>query len=150
MACSFFVLGQLALFRGDAAGARAHCRQGLLIWWDHGARPELPSYLEALAQAAGLQGEPERAARLWGAVEALRESIGVPCPPVDLSRCQDSIAAARAALGSEAFAAAWADGRSMTLNEAIAEALHWVRASVTTFRTQAASASLSGGCTGAE
>lgn len=33
------------------------------------------------------------------------------------------VAAARAALAEEAFAAAWAAGRAMTLDEAVAEAL---------------------------
>jgi hypothetical protein len=38
-------------------------------------------------------------------------------------RWEDDLASARATLGEEAFAAAWAEGRAMTLDEAIADAL---------------------------
>jgi hypothetical protein len=43
--------------------------------------------LEDLAGVAAQRGDFERAARLWGAAEALRETIGAPLPP-NLARTQ--------------------------------------------------------------
>jgi DNA-binding NarL/FixJ family response regulator len=63
-----------------------------------------------------------RAARLWGAADALSEAIGAP-PPRHADRAQDAIAATRRGLGEETFAAAWAEGRALSLDEAVAEAL---------------------------
>jgi DNA-binding NarL/FixJ family response regulator len=57
---------------------------------------------------------------MWGAAEALREAIGTPLPPVERATYERSIAAARAQLGEEAFAAAWQEGRTMTLEQVLA------------------------------
>jgi hypothetical protein len=69
-----------------------------------------------------IQGDYGRAARLFGAGEALREAIGasVLFYLVDYDR---AVAAARDALGEEALATAWAQGREMTLDQAVAYAL---------------------------
>ena len=66
------------------------------------------------------QGEPTWAARLWGAAEALRETMGTPISPVYRADYERSVAAARAQLGEQAFAAAWAEGRTMTPEQALA------------------------------
>lgn len=50
------------------------------------------------------QGEQEWAARLWGAAEAMRETVGNPIPPAYLHEYQQAVAAAREQLGQEAFA----------------------------------------------
>ena len=65
----------------------------------------------------------ERAARLWGAADALREAIGAPLSPFERTELDTHTAAARTALGEEVFAAAWAQGRATPLNEAIEYAL---------------------------
>jgi hypothetical protein len=79
--------------------------------------------LEGLAAVAVAQAQSERAARLFGAAEGGRDAIGAPLPPAERSEHDRSVAAARAALGDEAFAAAWAEGRTMTFERAIAYAL---------------------------
>ncbi len=66
------------------------------------------------------QGEPAWAGRLWGAAEALREAMGTLIPPVYRADYEQSIAATRAQLGQKAFAAAWAEGRAMTPDQALA------------------------------
>ncbi len=64
-----------------------------------------------------------RAARLWGAADALSErAIGAP-PPRHAARAQDALEATRRGLGEEGFAASWAAGRALSLAEAVAEAL---------------------------
>jgi hypothetical protein len=63
------------------------------------------------------------AARLFGAAEALRAAIGSPIPPIERAEYERAVAASRTALGEAAFAAAWAEGRAMTLERAVEFAL---------------------------
>jgi DNA-binding CsgD family transcriptional regulator len=83
----------------------------------------LASPLSGLASVAALTSAPERAARLFGAVDALRERSGAHVFPTEGRRSERATATARAALGDDAFARACAAGRSLTLEEAVAEAV---------------------------
>jgi predicted ATPase len=77
-----------------------------------------------LAGVAGRRGSPERAARLFGAAEAIREKTGaVPAFPATQALYERDLESVRARLGSEAFASAWAEGRAMRPEEAAAEAI---------------------------
>lgn len=78
------------------------------------------SVLEGLADVAVRQGQPALAAQMWGAAEALRQHIGAPLPPVYRADYERSVAAARTQLGEKAFVAAWAEGRTMTPEQALA------------------------------
>ncbi len=64
-----------------------------------------------------------RAARLWGAAEALRPSLGAPLPPEPRSYYERSMSAARALLGEGAWKAAFAQGMAMSVEEAAEYAL---------------------------
>ncbi len=66
------------------------------------------------------EGPLLRAARLLGASEAIRESLGQTISPIDRPGYEQTIAAIRDSLGAEAFDAARATGRSMTVDQAIA------------------------------
>jgi non-specific serine/threonine protein kinase len=79
--------------------------------------------LEARAAMAIEATEPERAARLLGAAEAIRREIGAPVPPVERPDHEDLILTAKAALGATNFAHAWASGQALTLDQAVAEGL---------------------------
>jgi tetratricopeptide (TPR) repeat protein len=80
--------------------------------------------LEGLAMAAAGQGQWTRALRLFGAASSLREGAGIPqIQPAVVARFDLFFGSARAALGAEAAAAAKAQGRSLSLDEALAEAL---------------------------
>jgi len=65
----------------------------------------------------------ERAARLFGTAAALREDIGWALPPAKRAEHDRTVAAARGALGEEAFAAAWARGHELSLEETIKDTL---------------------------
>jgi DNA-binding NarL/FixJ family response regulator len=80
----------------------------------------IPSGLEGLASVLATQGELARAARLWGAAETLRGTMGTPLPPAYRVEYERSVAAARTQLGENAFAAAWIEGRAMTPEQALA------------------------------
>jgi hypothetical protein len=68
------------------------------------------------------QGQPKRAARLFGAVAAVYEGLGDQSM-VHQRELERDVAAARAQLDEATWAAAWAAGRAMTLEQAIVYAL---------------------------
>ncbi len=82
-------------------------------------RVGIPFYLEGLAQGVAAQGERVWAVRLWGTAEYLRESISSPLPLVFRTAYERAVAAARMQLGKKAFAVAWAEGRTMTLDQVL-------------------------------
>jgi predicted ATPase/DNA-binding CsgD family transcriptional regulator/transcriptional regulator with XRE-family HTH domain len=67
--------------------------------------------------------DPERAARIVGAVTLMSESAHTLPIPITEALFNQGVQAARRKLGESAFAAAWADGRAMSLDAAVAEAL---------------------------
>jgi predicted ATPase/class 3 adenylate cyclase len=64
-----------------------------------------------------------RAARLFGAAETLYNPLRFEMSAAERAKYDQAEAAARASLGEEAFAAAWAEGQKMTLEQAVANAL---------------------------
>ena len=74
--------------------------------------------LLGLACVAEARGEAERAARLFGACEALREVMDAPPEPGELALQEPYLAAARSQLDETSWQEAWAEGRAMTLEEA--------------------------------
>jgi hypothetical protein len=113
----------VAADRGDFARALDLLRESLALRQELGDRRTLPDNLEELADAFGAQQHPERAARLLGAAEALREVIHMPVRSSDQSDYQRIVGIARAQLDEATFAAAWAEGRAMTPEQAIDFAL---------------------------
>ncbi|MFN8511955.1 MAG: tetratricopeptide repeat protein [Chloroflexia bacterium] len=116
-------LGHLVLRRGDDARATVLLGESLVLSRDIGARWSIARCLEGLGELAGNRGQIDRAARLWGAAEALREALGAPLPP-NLTRYHEQrVAAVRQRAEATAWAAAWAAGRALPVDSAIAEAL---------------------------
>jgi non-specific serine/threonine protein kinase len=119
-------LGSVARLRGDYGRAARLIRERLALTWDGWA---LRWSLEHLGILAALCGEEERAARLLGAAEAYREALGVALTASAWAPLRAPIESAKAVLGEDAFAAAWAAGRRLTLDGARAEAalvaVHW-------------------------
>jgi predicted ATPase/DNA-binding CsgD family transcriptional regulator len=79
--------------------------------------------LPALAGPLSRLGQPHAAARLLGASAAMLEAMGMPYPPSDIDEVALYTSLVRAQLDEDAFAAASAEGQSMTLEQAIAYAL---------------------------
>jgi tetratricopeptide (TPR) repeat protein len=116
-------LGRAAQWQGDMTQAAAYFTESLTLERNIGSTDTIFDDLTGLAGVAGAQRLPARAARLFGAVEALRESAGHPLPPVERANYERDIAAARAQLDEDAWIVAWAEGQAMTVEQAIAEAL---------------------------
>jgi non-specific serine/threonine protein kinase len=116
-------LAHLALLRGDYARATTLGRDGLNRRWELHDRQGAAWNLELLAWVAGAWGRPERATHLLGAAQAARERSGARLLPQEQDGHDRTRSAARAALGEEAFVAAWAEGHARPPERAVQYAL---------------------------
>jgi ATP/maltotriose-dependent transcriptional regulator MalT len=119
IAQSLCALGKVAAVQGNGATARALYEESLVIA-RVGHKLNMALGLEGLASVVAAQGEPKWAARLWGTADALRDAMGAPMAPVERLDYEQAVAAARAFLGERVFAAAWVEGRTMPLEQALA------------------------------
>jgi DNA-binding CsgD family transcriptional regulator len=127
VAYTLYTLGRVALEEGHAVETRALLAESVDLFRKIGERWGLAACLETLAIANASPGSeragPMRAARLWGAAEALRESLGAPLTPADRRVHEGFQDIARAHLGDERWVVAWDTGRKMPLDEVLHEAL---------------------------
>jgi predicted ATPase/DNA-binding CsgD family transcriptional regulator len=114
-------LGWVALTRGDLDLAQDRLAEGLRINQACGQRLGIARGLEAFAALAAARQQPEPAARLAGAGCQLRESLGQPTGIG--SRIEQMLELARDRLGAAAAAALFAEGREMTVEDAVGYAL---------------------------
>jgi predicted ATPase/DNA-binding SARP family transcriptional activator len=113
-------LGLAALARKDYPAARGFHARSLAHAEAIGERRSIAECLEEMAGVDAAAGLAERAAVLFGASQAMRESVGSPILGPDLDRFRRTVAGVRLALGDERFAAAEQRGRTMPEAEAIA------------------------------
>jgi predicted ATPase/DNA-binding SARP family transcriptional activator len=116
-------LGRVAYRQGDPDSSGRLNAESLKIWRELGVKGGIAEDLDWMAMVASAQNQAERAAVLFAAAAALRESVGVALSRFSHDEHDARLAAARAALGDKAFAAAWAKGRALTLEQAVAYAL---------------------------
>jgi tetratricopeptide (TPR) repeat protein len=117
------LLGHVERDAGNYSRAGACYRESLLLRQKKGDMLHIGCSLEDLAGLAGRQGQCERAARLLGAAEALYATLGRTLPIASAPEYERTVAASRAALGEEAFTAAWQEGRALTPDQAADYAL---------------------------
>jgi predicted ATPase len=122
MAISLNNLAYAALYEGRFREALAPLQESLALAQELGDRDGIAYRLEGMSVVAAAQDEVERAARLLGGADALFEVIKADLDPAERDLHERTIADVRARLGEEAFAAAWAEGRAMSLSEAVAYA----------------------------
>jgi tetratricopeptide (TPR) repeat protein len=117
-------VGLLEVWSGDQPDlAEGFLNEALALERELGYWAYAAYCLEAFAGLAEARGQDARAARLWGAAEALRTDIGAPLP-LDARRLyKPSMAAARALLGEAEWEEAFAQGMAMSAEEAAGYAL---------------------------
>ena len=123
IAVSIYNLGNVAQRQGDYKQAGKLFEESLIQFRELGDKWGVADSLEQLAEVACSRGQLQRAAQLFGAAEAMREAIDASLPLTDRGNYDNTVAATRGGLPPEAFAAAWARGRRMTFEQAIAYAL---------------------------
>ena len=116
-------LGNLAREQHDYAEADALYRESLEMFKKLEHKRGIARLLEAFACAAAEQHEPERALRLAGAAEALRQSIGTPLAPAEQAKLQRGLEPARQALATAASRTAWLEGWVMPIEMATDDVL---------------------------
>jgi predicted ATPase/class 3 adenylate cyclase len=79
--------------------------------------------LEDFAGVLSEHNRPTDAARLFGAAAALRELVGKPLTRAQIMTHDRDVATVKHQLDPASFIAAWAEGRAMTLEQAVAYAL---------------------------
>jgi hypothetical protein len=112
----------VATAQGEYDRAKVSLTEALALFCDLGQRNGIAHALEGVAGLAAAQGDARRAARLYGGAEVLREVIRNPLTPFDRTEYERCVAVARLQLDEAAFAAAWAEGRALLPELAIAEA----------------------------
>ena len=116
-------IGYLALLDDDADRAGHMVRTSLATFRALGERWGIAESLEASAAVWAARSEPARAARIGAAAEKIRATIATKPHPFDALIVERFLALARAKVDPAAWAAAWGDGRTMSLHDAIALAL---------------------------
>ncbi|MBL8130302.1 MAG: AAA family ATPase [Anaerolineae bacterium] len=117
-------LGFIATHRGEMDAAHQLFRESLLksleLAYDHHLNV---ANLVPLAGTLAARGQPERAVKLYGAAEALLQMMGVGLQVGDQPEYERNLALVRGNLDAAVFQAAWAEGRAMTLDQALTLAL---------------------------
>jgi predicted ATPase len=118
--------GRVALAAGETEEARLLFGDGLELSCALGVKQGVLACLEGLAMIAVRLGNVRQAPVLFGAAERIREALGTPIPPYEADDYNYSRAASEASLDEEAFSAARAEGKTMSLEQvcAIADSIH--------------------------
>ncbi|HSR20399.1 MAG TPA: adenylate/guanylate cyclase domain-containing protein [Anaerolineales bacterium] len=108
---------------GQLQKAESAYRETIAEWKRLGHRAAVAHQLECFAILAQTSEDGRRAAQLYGAAEALRQRIGIAMTPAEKTEYDVQIDRLKAGMQPKDFSAAWAAGRAMSLEHAVAFAL---------------------------
>jgi hypothetical protein len=120
---SLYNLASVRRRQGELRQARALSQESLRLMRDHASGMQIAYGLGGTGANAAAECQPVRAARLLGAAEGLFHALGRTPQPQDRAEFDRGVAAARAQMDEEAFAAAWAEGRALPLEQTVSYAL---------------------------
>jgi hypothetical protein len=112
-------LGEVALAAGDLDAASACYGAALDQHQDRPPPALLCTIASGCAKLAMGRGEPDLAARLLGAVEAMRLALGICLTPVIQTSMQRCEQLARQALGEEDFEAVCQAGAQLSIDQTV-------------------------------
>ena len=116
-------IGHVLRHQGRYKEAETIYRDTILLFQEQGQYAAIAHELECFAFIAGAVGQNERAARLLGAAEALRESISSSMTPMERPEYETFIAKLHQVMAEETLKAAWEQGRALSMEAAIQLAL---------------------------
>jgi predicted ATPase/DNA-binding XRE family transcriptional regulator len=115
-------LGRVARAQGNEARALALVRKSLVRSQKLDNKTQI-AFCLTLAGVIQAVRDAARAARLFGAAEKLLQSLNAALDPSGSLEYDSNLADTRNRLGEEAFANAWQEGRMLTLEQAVDEAM---------------------------
>jgi len=116
-------IGHIARHTHDMPEARKIYRETIKGWQDLGNRAAIAHELECFAFIAIAEEELQHALKLFGAAEALREKAQSPMTDHERIEYDQAVAQVRALLNESDFNTLWAEGRVLTMQQAIEYAL---------------------------
>ena len=133
---SLSYLGSVARRQGDIERACRILRESLAMSVELGNKELTAECLCEFAGCALARGEAERATRLFSACKRLRNAGALHVPPAYRADREREVAEARTALGEKRFAAEWAKGNAMELEDAVAYTMTGQRLALTRKRSR--------------
>jgi predicted ATPase len=121
---TYFNLGTINYFENSFETANFNFAESLQIAEEMGNTTMISCALEGFAALAVKSRNPAQSAKLAGAAESLRESIGYYIEPAEEIFRNNYLAETRASLDEKQFAALYANGLEMNSNEAVALAFN--------------------------
>ena len=113
---------RVAIAHGELEQAERHAHDALARAADMQARLGVADTLECLGTLAGDAGSHREAVRLFGAANAIRQSIGEVRFKIYDAGYEASVAVVRDAMDEKDFESAWAEGAALSTEDAIAYA----------------------------
>jgi len=123
VASALVALSLVARRQGDLALAAQHLHAGLELCRTSHFAANIADGLEQRARLAWAQGQPHPAVQLAAAAAALRTAAAMPVSLIDLEPPATLVAELETTLGPAAFAADWAAGQALSVEQAVAAAL---------------------------
>ena len=117
------ILGYIALGEGKWEEARTSLVNDLHRFNSAGRISGMLYSLEGFARLAARQGQLERATRLFAFAATTREAKNIPLVPVDQALVDRDLVSVKTQLDDTTFEALWAEGSTMTLEQAVAISL---------------------------
>jgi hypothetical protein len=114
------VLGRINRWCGDTGRAEAQFHESLALFHSLGNAWGVALNISGLAAARVSHGDLEIAAELFGAEEAMREAVGEPLFPTIRRDHERAVGALREVLDEATVTTAWARGRALTPEQALA------------------------------
>jgi predicted ATPase/DNA-binding winged helix-turn-helix (wHTH) protein len=112
-------LGAVNYYESDADAAYRNFAESLAIAREIKSTAYISCCLDGFAAVAAISKNPEQSARLAGAAESLRESIGYEIESTERIFRDDYLKKVLAGFDRKSFAAAYQEGQNLDLNEAL-------------------------------
>jgi len=113
------ILGDARLYLADPKQAKTLFTEGLSLARKAGSKVKVAWSLAGLARVSAVEEEPGRAAYLFGTAESWYD-LGKAMDPALYKDYQRAVESVRVQMGEEAYQAAWARGKEMTIEQALA------------------------------
>lgn len=126
IAMSMSNMAEYLIHHGEMQEAKGLLRQAFPLYRELRMRDSTAFALETVAKIAAAETKTELAARLLGAAEHLRETVGVPIWGSARQRHDAAVTRLRDQMGESSYVAAWSEGRAMSFDDAIDWALTFV------------------------